>query len=281
MSVAVASVGAMNRTDRLYAIVEELRAVAPRSRTARELSQRYEVSVRTVERDISALQQAGVPIYATPGRRGGYALDKATTLPPLNFTPREATAIAVALSREGATPFPHAARGALLKVLAAMPARDLAAAAELVGRVRLLQRQDRPGEAPGDAPRDRPGDGSRDDAAQAPGCSADAPGDSAGEPRLAPSSVIEDAIVDRLVLQIEYSDRNGVVSRRAVEPVAVVARGPYWYLVAWCRLRGEARAFRTDRVLRALATGERADARHYEEVVPQIPDLVARMPSLA
>jgi predicted DNA-binding transcriptional regulator YafY len=277
MSAAVATVGAMNRTDRLYAIVEELRAVAPRSRTARELSGRYEVSVRTVERDISALQQAGVPIYATPGRRGGYALDKATTLPPLNFTPREATAITVALSREGATPFPHAARGALLKVLAAMPARDLAAAAELVGRVRLLQRQDRPGDAAGD----RPGDGSRDDAAQAPGCSADAPDDSAGEPRRAPSSVIEDAIVDRLVLQIEYSDRNGVVSRRAVEPVAVVSRGPYWYLVAWCRLRGEARAFRTDRVLRALATGERADARHYEEVVPQIPDLVARMPSLA
>src|SRR6266542_4946923 len=147
MSAAVASVGAMNRTDRLYAIVEELRAVAPRSQTARELSERYEVSVRTVERDVSVLQQAGVPIYATPGRRGGYALDKATTLPPLNFTPREATAIAVALSREGATPFPHAGRGALLKVLAAMPARDLAAAAELVERVRLLQHEDAPVES--------------------------------------------------------------------------------------------------------------------------------------
>src|SRR4051812_12000104 len=75
----------VNRTDRLYAIVEDLRAIAPRPRTARNLATRYEVSVRTIERDISALQQAGVPIYATTGRRGGYSLDPAMTLPPLNF----------------------------------------------------------------------------------------------------------------------------------------------------------------------------------------------------
>ena len=58
----------MNRTDRLYAIVEVLRATAPR-RAARDLADRFEVSVRTIERDISSLQQSGVPIWATPGRR--------------------------------------------------------------------------------------------------------------------------------------------------------------------------------------------------------------------
>ena len=46
----------MNRTDRLYAIVEELRAVAPRMRGARRLAERFEVSIRTIERDVSALQ---------------------------------------------------------------------------------------------------------------------------------------------------------------------------------------------------------------------------------
>jgi len=95
---------AMNRTDRLYALVEELRAVAPRVRSVRWLAQRFEVHARTIERDLSALQQAGVPIWATPGRHGGYALDPRMSLPPLNFTPAEAAAIAVAMaaSRAGA-----------------------------------------------------------------------------------------------------------------------------------------------------------------------------------
>ena len=61
----------MNRTDRLYAIVEELRAVSPRPRSASWLADRFEVSRRTIERDISALQQTGVPVWAEPGRTGG------------------------------------------------------------------------------------------------------------------------------------------------------------------------------------------------------------------
>lgn len=76
----------MNRTDRLYALVEELRAVAPRPRSARQLAERYEVSTRTIERDILALQESGVPVYAETGRCGGYIIDKTLTLPPVNFT---------------------------------------------------------------------------------------------------------------------------------------------------------------------------------------------------
>ena len=52
----------MNRTDRLYALVEELRASAPRARSARRLAERFEVAVRTIQRDLLALQEAGVPI---------------------------------------------------------------------------------------------------------------------------------------------------------------------------------------------------------------------------
>src|SRR5947209_14846425 len=102
----------MNRTDRLYALVEELRAAAPRPRSARWLADRFEVSARTVERDIGALQQAGVPIYAEPGRTGGYTLDKSRTLPPVNVSPAHAVAIAVALQGLHATPFAEAARTA-------------------------------------------------------------------------------------------------------------------------------------------------------------------------
>jgi predicted DNA-binding transcriptional regulator YafY len=136
----------MNRTDRLYAMVEELRAVAPRPRSAHWLAGRFEVCARTVERDISALQQAGVPIYAEPGRVGGYVLDKAHSLPPVNVTPEEAVAIAVGLELLRGTPFHAAARSALRKVVAVMPEREAGEAADLAGRVRLL------GEAPPEVP---------------------------------------------------------------------------------------------------------------------------------
>lgn len=111
----------MNRTDRLYALVEELRAVAPRPRSATWLAARFEVSVRTVERDLDALREAGVPIWAENGRKGGYTLDRERTLPPLAVTADEALAISVALRAAEDSPFAAAARSAAQKVLAALP----------------------------------------------------------------------------------------------------------------------------------------------------------------
>ncbi|MEU8190600.1 helix-turn-helix transcriptional regulator, partial [Micromonospora carbonacea] len=118
----------MNRTDRLYALVEELRAVSPRPRSARWLAGRFEVSSRTIERDIAALQQAGVPIWAEPGRTGGYVVDRAHTLPPVNLTAVEAVAMAVALHRLDGGPFAEAGATALRKLLAVLPPADAAEA---------------------------------------------------------------------------------------------------------------------------------------------------------
>ncbi|GLY34136.1 transcriptional regulator [Amycolatopsis sp. NBRC 101858] len=207
----------MNRTDRLYALVEELRAVAPRPRSARWLANRFEVSTRTVERDISALQQSGTPIYAEPGRTGGYCLDKARTLPPVNLTPGEAVAMAMALKRLAGTPFRTEASSALRKLVAAMQADDAAAAEALAGRVHFLE-----------DPRDLP-----------------------PIPR-----VLADALVTRRVLRIGYGDRGGAETRREIEPLGFVGKPEHWYLVAWCRLREEIRAFRTDRIKSIAVTAE-------------------------
>src|SRR3954469_12264593 len=128
----------MNRLDRLYALVEELRAAGPAGRSARRLAERFEVSARTIERDILALQEAGLAISAQLGRRGGYVLDRSMTLPPLNFTPAEAVAMAVGLRRLDDTPWARDARTALLKVLAAMPPDSASRARTLADGVRLL-----------------------------------------------------------------------------------------------------------------------------------------------
>lgn len=225
----------MNRTDRLYAIVEELRAVAPGRRSARQLAVRHEVSVRTIERDIDALQQAGVPIYADVGRRGGYAVDRGMTLPPLNFTPAEAVAVSAALARAGTMPLDRAARSALSKIVSAMPARDAAAAQALAERVRFIEWE-------------------HAEAAEVP-------------------VIVQESLVRRRVLRISYRDKEGAVSERAVEPLMFLAGQHGWYLFGWCRLRGDVRAFRVDRIEAAVDTGEPAPTREYV-LPPEIPDRV-------
>ncbi|MGC3861297.1 helix-turn-helix transcriptional regulator [Micromonospora chersina] len=199
----------MNRTDRLYALVEELRAVSPRPRSARWLAGRFEVSTRTIERDITALQGAGVPIWAEPGRTGGYVVDRARTLPPVNLTPGEAVAMAVALHRLGGTPFAPAAGAALRKLVAVMPPADATEAHRLAGRVHLI----------------------------------------GGGPATPVPAAVADAVSARHVLRLRYADRGGAVSARDVEPLAYLGNPTHWYLVAWCRLRGGVRCFRTDRMV--------------------------------
>jgi predicted DNA-binding transcriptional regulator YafY len=207
----------VNRTDRLYALVEEMRAVAPRPRSARWLAGRFEVSVRTVERDISALQQSGVPIYAELGRTGGYCLDKARTLPPVNLTPGEAVAMAVALRGLAGTPFRATAASALRKLVAVMQMDDAATARDLAGRIHLL-------------------------------------GDEGPTPSIPPA--LADALSTRRVLRIGYGDRGGAATMREIEPLGYVGSATHWYLVAWCRLRDGLRAFRTDRITSVTVTAE-------------------------
>lgn len=79
----------MRRKSRLFALAEALRARRT-GVTAEELANRFGVTVRTIYRDLEALQSSGLPLRADRGRGGGYALDKSYQLPPVNFTAREA-----------------------------------------------------------------------------------------------------------------------------------------------------------------------------------------------
>ncbi|MEV4313555.1 WYL domain-containing protein [Actinocrispum sp. NPDC049592] len=122
----------MNRTARLYALVEELRA-APRPRTVSALAARFEVSERTVQRDLQALMAAGSPVRSTAGRGGGWSIDPAMTLPPIRFTAEEAEALSAALAAaEASGPYASAVRTASLKIAASMTGP------QLVGRIVAL-----------------------------------------------------------------------------------------------------------------------------------------------
>ena len=229
----------MNRTDRLYAIVEEIACGGtgePHGSRALRSVRGERAHRRT---DILALQEAGVPIHATTGRRGGYSIDKARTLPPVNFTPAEATAIAVALVRNDDGPFATAGLTARRKVLEAMSDADADRARELGLRIRLLRSATRP-------------------------------------QRASVPNVLQDAVAEHRVVRVDYVDRGGATSRRHLEPVAVVGIDDDWYLMAYCRLRNDFRSFRFDRILAAVATTERAPDRSVDEIVGRIPELVPR-----
>src|SRR5678815_2460388 len=79
----------MRKKSRMFAIAEALRARRT-GVTAAELAERFGVTLRTIYRDLDALREAELPIAAERGRGGGYALDRTYSLPPVNFTAREA-----------------------------------------------------------------------------------------------------------------------------------------------------------------------------------------------
>ncbi|MFD1824098.1 MULTISPECIES: helix-turn-helix transcriptional regulator [Mumia] len=208
----------MNRTDRLYGIREELRRAGTRGRTAEQLAATYEVSPRTIKRDVAALQHAGFPIWARLGRHGGYVVDPAATLPPMNVTAAEVSGLAAAIAAHRGQPFDGQARTALAKVLSVMEPKARLGATALTERVWI----------------DR--------------------ADTAGDPRS--RRAVEQALHERRVLSLRYRDADDTVTDRRVDPQILAFTRGSWYLVARCRRRDDLRWFRLDRVERARVTAQ-------------------------
>jgi predicted DNA-binding transcriptional regulator YafY len=218
----------------LYALVDELRARAPRPMRAVDLARRFEVTTRTIERDLLALQEAGVPIWAQPGPGGGYALNADTTLPPLNLTPAEAAAIATALAATRAMPFAEAGRSALTKLAGVMASAPRSDASKLVSHIRVVT-----------GPH--------------------------SEPALPVAEVLEQALIDSVAVELTYRDVDSHETTRVVEPAGLVGTRKGWYLAAWCRLRTAPRAFRVDRIMIARRTGEKIAVRSLDAMLPDLP----------
>lgn len=128
----------MKRTSRLFALTEVLRGRRT-GITAEELADRFGVSLRTMYRDLDALKDASLPLHSERGRGGGFALDRSYTLPPVNFSVREAMVLLVLgkfASHMRFLPFDETLASSLDKVRAALPKAaqsELESALQFVG----------------------------------------------------------------------------------------------------------------------------------------------------
>jgi predicted DNA-binding transcriptional regulator YafY len=211
---------------------------------AEDLARRFEVSVRTVYRDLQALSETGVPIVATPGK--GYRLMPGYFLPPLSFTAPEAALLALGAQvlQERVDPeLRRAAGDVLLKLTAVLPAHTRAA----VERWRR-ELQFYPLRATGD------------------------------DPRLAE---LRAAIAERRVVRLVYHARGRPAPEpRDVEPVSLVCLGEIWNVAAYCRLRAAPRLFRLDRIDALEVLAERFELGDRHAVGPDGDPWLERAPEV-
>jgi predicted DNA-binding transcriptional regulator YafY len=213
----------MRRADRLFDIIQRLR-VARGPLTAAAIAAQLEVTVRTVYRDIAALQARRVPIEGAAGI--GYVLRRGFDLPPLMFTTEEIDAIVtgVRLLRRLRDPkLQDAADSVLAKITTVLP--------EAL-RAHLL-----------DAP-----------LFVSSGSAVPADGVDLAEVRSAISAARK--------LRIAYLDAAGRRTRRTIWPIAMAYYVDVTLVAAWCELRNDFRHFRVDRIARSTMLDERFPADH-------------------
>lgn len=212
----------MNRIDRLAAIVLQLQS--KRLVKAQDIADKFSISLRTVYRDIRALDEGGVPIIGEAGI--GYSLMEGYKLPPVMFNQDEASALLTAAklveskTDERTTRHYHSA---LDKIKAVLRLSEKEHIEEIDEHIAVMSHPAIVHQPPAE---------------------------------LHLQSLLK-AIAGKNVLEINYTsvEKNETL-RRKVEPVGIYNMGSHWYLVAFCRLRNDYRNFRTDKIGNLVFTGE-------------------------
>ena len=212
----------MNRVDRLLAMIVFLQG--RRVTRADDLATHFEISARTVYRDLAALGEAGVPVVGEPGV--GYNLMKGYHLPPVMFTQEEAAALFVAgelAERMTDASVQGPVQEALQKIRAILPRQGQEFVNRLEPRVGVRgHKSDR---------------------------------------RKAWLGRLHTAVAGHHVVKMHYQDGRDELTWREVEPAGLIFYGGRWHLVGWCRLRQDERDFRTDRIEKLELLGERFEPR--------------------
>jgi predicted DNA-binding transcriptional regulator YafY len=207
------------RLSRLTAILTQFQT--KRLITATSLAEKFGVSVRTIYRDIKALEQAGVPILTEDGK--GYTLMEGYRIPPVMFTENQANALILA-------------EQLVLKNKDASFVKDYSEAIDKIKAVLKYGMKDKVNFLAERTLFDQNNSKTRN------------------------SNNVSDlqfSLTNFYVTRIEYTNETSDSTSRLIEPFALLSSKENWILLAWCRLRTDFRYFRLDRIQKLEVLSEK------------------------
>ena len=192
--------------------------MARKKLTAREIAEKFEISLRSVYRYVEELNVAGVPVDVVRGKYGGIYIADTFRLPAGYFTRGEYAAIINALN----------------VILQSMPDEDVLSAMEKLQRQQKNDRRELT--VSGNIIVDG---GSWADLGKFP----------------EKMRICDQAVRERESLEIDYISREGEHSKRVIDPYVLIFKSNVWYVYAFCHSRQDFRTFKVGRIRGARLTG--------------------------
>ena len=197
--------------------------------TSTQLSKRFGVSVRTIYRDIRALEASGVPIYVEEGK--GYKLMDGYTLPPIMFSEEEANALITAqqiIYQNKDKSLIENYANAITKIKSVLRTENKEKALLLEKRIAYIK-------------------------------------NTSGKVSSDNLMKIQSALTNRYLVHLKYTAQyDGKTTNRVVEPMAIYHTQDNWIMVAWCRLREDFRDFRLDRIDELIVSAAVFEQREFD-----------------
>jgi len=218
----------MNRIDRLMAILTVLQS--RKYCTAEFLAEKFGMSIRTVYRDIKALGEIGIPVGFENAK--GYFIAQGYFLPPLSLTIEEANALILLntlADKFADNSIVKHSRSALTKIKAGLRHADKNRVNDLSESINVYVRETERSSTTW-------------------------------------LSVIQNAIADKTVLKIQYTDNSGKKSSREIESVGLIFYTGQWHLYAWCCTKKAYRDFKVSMITAVTETGQPHSIRKHQSI---------------
>lgn len=183
----------------------------------KKIAESFNISERTVYRDFITLSFTGIPVYSAPGKGGGYFIDKDCFLPPLRFTCEEAASILIAakfFQTQKGFPYQQHIQLALEKIEGVLETENKQYMQKIDKKISVFLSKFK-------------------DYQQY-------------------STIFQEtnkAIIEKRQIKITYySMSKDETTKRTLDPIHLMFRGGFWYLIAFCHLRNKIKMFRIDRI---------------------------------